>query len=130
MRESCSRRTRRRRLPGVVLGGLMLCLGQGCHQHYHYYNSNPACPPGASMAPSSIQYGSVCDVPSEEVEGGNVISSNSTRSTTIGGTRKSERVVVSQPQCAAPFSWRKSDPDSGLATTSVEGGIDDPTIKQ
>ncbi len=106
--------------------------GAGCHQHYHYYNGNPSCPPSASMAPSSMQYGSVCDVPAEEVEGGNVISSNSTRSTTVVGTRNSERVVVSQPQKAAPFSgWRKSDPDGGLATTSVEGGLDESsTIKQ
>lgn len=131
MREICTRRTRRRALPGVVLGVMLLLVGPGCHQHYHYYNSNPACPPGASMAPSSVQYGSVCEVPAEEIEGGNVVSSNSSRSTTIVGTRTPERVVVSQPRNSAPFSsWRKSDPDGGLATTSVEGGIDESTIKQ
>jgi hypothetical protein len=38
---------------------------------------------------------------------------------------------VSEPKDSSRFSsWRRSDPDAGLATTTVEGGLDGSTIQR
>ncbi len=117
-----------RRLLQLVLGGGAIFTSWGCHQHYHYYTSS-ACPPGTT-APSTVQYGSICDVPTQVVDGGATLSDSPSRSTTVSGTKSSSRVVVSQPKDTSPFSWKRSDPEASLATTTVEGGLDGGTIKQ
>jgi hypothetical protein len=129
MPEPSSKPTRHPMLASATLAAASLIATAGCHQHYHYYNMTPGCPPSGTVAPSSVQFGSTCDVPVEEIEAGNVDSSVSPRSTTVEGSRNRERVVVSQPRPGSVFSWRKSDPDAPVATTSVEGGLDDTTIK-
>jgi hypothetical protein len=116
-----------RRFLQLLLGGSAIFTSWGCHQHYHYYNSS-ACPPGT--APSTVQYGSVCDVPTQVVDGGATLADSSSPSTTVSGTKSSSRVVVSQPKDSSPFSWRRSDPEASLATTTVEGGLDGSTVKR
>jgi hypothetical protein len=115
-------------LLGVILAGEVVCTVSGCHQHYYYYG-NPPCSP-CSPAPNTVQYGSVCDVPTQVVEGGTTLSDSSGRSTTVTGTKNSTRVVVSEPTNPSPFSWRKSDPEASMATTSVEGAATDSTINR
>jgi hypothetical protein len=85
----------------------------GCIQNYY---PAPICDTG------TVQYGSVCDVPAA---GGSTVVKGST-GTTVSGTPP--RVVVSQPSSGSRFSWHRSDPESSLATTKVEGAIEEPTI--
>jgi hypothetical protein len=117
-----------RRFLQLVLGGSAIFTSWGCHQHYHYYTSS-ACPPGTT-APSNVQYGSICDVPTQVVDGGTTLDTSPSRSTTVSGTKSSSRVVVSEPKDAARLSWKRSDPDATAATTTVEGGLDGATIKR
>jgi hypothetical protein len=117
-----------RRFLQLVLGSGAIFASWGCHQHYHYYTSS-ACPPGTT-APSTVQYGSICDVPTQIIDGGTTLADSSTRSTTVSGTKSSSRVVVSEPRDSARFSWKRSDPDATPATTTVEGGLDGPTIRR
>lgn len=118
-----------RRFLQLVLGGAAIFMGSGCHQHYHYYTS-AACPPGTT-APGTVQYGTMCDPPTQVVDGAATISDSPSRSTTVSGTASSSRVVVSQPKDSSAFSWRRSDPDAPIAaTTTVEGGINGPTINR
>jgi hypothetical protein len=79
------------------------------------------------------QYGEVCQVPSQ-VSGGTVI----TQATDSPNGASSEGtigpVLVSQPAGSggffrgSRFAWRRPDPESSLATTRVEGGLDDTTV--
>ncbi len=86
----------------------------GCIQNYYPV---PVTGPGGT-----VQYGSVCEVPPA---GGTVVVQGPPRTTVVGG--QPPRVVVSEP--SSRFSWRKSDPDS-LATTRVEGNIEEPTLSR
>jgi hypothetical protein len=110
---------------GWVLGSA------GCTHNYYYGYSNalPGCPP--TVVPSTASNGAVCEVPTQ-VTGGSVVAEGSTRTTTVGGGSilsgsRPPRVVVSQPGGGLLGRWRRSDPDSSLATTSVEGAADEPT---
>jgi hypothetical protein len=127
MRQARYRPHSLRRLLSVILAGELCLVSLGCHQYYYYGNPpySPCAPP-----PSTVQYGSVCDVPTQVVDGGTAVADSSSRSTTIVGSKAPTKVVVSQPKNNAPFSWRPSDPDSGVATTSVDGGLDDTTTKR
>ncbi len=116
-----------RRFLQLVLGGGAILTSWGCHQHYHYYTS-AACPPGTT-APGTVQYGSACDVPTQVVDAGTTLGEPPSRSTTVSGTKSSSRVVVSEPKDSSPYSWRRSDPEASVATT-VEGGLDGPTINR
>jgi hypothetical protein len=115
------------RLLGVILAGAMVFAGAGCHQHYYYYGD--ACAPGAPV-PSTVQSGPVCDVPAQSVEGGTKLTSGSTRATVVSGgsPSNSSRVVVSEPSEPSRVSWRRSDPDGSLPTTSVQGTINDSSV--
>jgi hypothetical protein len=116
----------RRRLLGVILAGELAFIGAGCHQHYYYYG-DPACGPSTTTLPSTVQSGTtICDGPTQVVEGGTKIGNGSTIPSNVSGA-KSSRVVTSEPR----NSWKtKADNDSSVATTSVEGSLDSPTIKQ
>jgi hypothetical protein len=99
--------------------------GLGCHQHYHYYGSS-ACGPSTTTLPSTVQSATtICDEPTQIVEGGTKVGSGSTISSNVSGT-KSSRVVVSEPR----NSWKTVDPDSSVARTDVEGALNSSTIKQ
>src|ERR1700728_3659107 len=97
-----------RRLLGVILAGHLSLVGMGCHQHYYYYGD--ACPPGTPV-PSTVRAGTVCDVPTQVVEGGTKLAEGSSRSTVVSGavSSNSSRVVVSEPSEPAKVAWKRSD---------------------
>jgi hypothetical protein len=70
-------------------------------------------------------------VTTQVVEGDATVAGSATRSTTVtGGQSKSPRVVVSEPSSSSRFSWRRSDPEASLATTSVSGSTDDAKVNK
>jgi hypothetical protein len=116
------------RLARFVHGGLLSALAAfagsaGC-THNYYYGGVPPCAPGVA---GTVQYGSVCEVPGPA--GGAAVAQEGagtgtgTRSSAVGTT---PRVVVSEPK-GPRLSWRRSDPETSVATTRVEGAIDDGT---
>lgn len=120
------------RLARIARGGSVALLGgvigsAGC-THNYYYGNVPVCPPATTVAPGVVQYGASCDVPTQVVDGSSATQSPSRSSATNGALPP--RVVVSEPIIGPPRfpSWRRTDPDSGLATTRVEGALDDPTV--
>jgi len=117
-------------VPATLASGLAFA-GSGCHQHYHYYNTDP-CAPGTPVA-STVRSGPICDPPTSAsiVDGGTVVADGSARSTTVsGGQTRSPRVVVSEPGGSSRLSsWRRSDSDN-VATTSVQGAIDDSKVNR
>jgi hypothetical protein len=115
-------------VPATLASGLAFA-GLGCHQHYHYYNSDP-CAPGAPVA-STMRSGTICDPQTSVVDGGTTVADGPSRSTTVsGGQTKSSRVVVSEPGGLSRFSpWKRTDVDS-LATTSVQGSVDDSKVNR
>ncbi len=111
---------------GVVLTGWI--GSAGCTHNYYYGGVPVACAPGTTtiVPGSSVQYGSVCEVPAQVVGGGTVVAlSPGVRSSAAGAP--SSRVVVSEPANRPKLSWRRSDPDSSMATTRVEGALDEET---
>jgi hypothetical protein len=121
----------RRRLSGIVLAGGLALTCMGCHQHYYYYGDQ--CAPGAPVS-SSVRTGPVCDVPAEAIEGGTKVADGSNRSTVVTGATSSStssKVVVSEPRDEpAKVAWRRSDPDGGVTSTSVQGTVNDATINR
>jgi hypothetical protein len=116
---------------GVILTGLV--GSTGCTHNYYYGGVPTACAPGTTtIVPGSIQYGSVCEVPSRLFGGGTVVASSpGVRSSVVGTAPSGSRVVVSEPANGSGPSWRRSDPESNLAArTRVEGALeDDTTVK-
>ncbi len=117
---STARHQRRIGLASTILG--LACAQVGCCQHYY---AQPAlgCPPVAAQ-PSAMRYGSVC-----EATDGTVVGQTPSRSSTIADSPR-PRVVVSEPnggRLAGRSGWRRTDPE-GLATTRVEGALDDETV--
>src|SRR5207253_7701712 len=112
-------------------GGLVVVLAvagsiasSGC-THNYYYGATPVCGP-TTVTPGVVTYGEVCEVPTQVVGGGTIVASSPLRtSPTLGGPRP-PRVVVSEPN-GREGGWRRPDPESSLATTRVEGQLDDPT---
>jgi hypothetical protein len=121
---------RRRRFLGILSAGALAVAGWGCQQPpcYYYYGCPPCTP--AVPATSAAQYGAVSEVPTQVVEGGTPLDDDSGRLSTAGGSQAEPRVVVSEPVNRPRRSWRRPDPESGIATTSVEGAIDDTTINR
>jgi hypothetical protein len=119
---------KRTNVAAALASGLAFA-GPGCHQHYHYYNTDP-CAPAAPM-PSTMRSSVNCDPQTSVVDGGTTVAESTTRSTTVsGGETKSPRVVVSNPSNNSPLSaWKRSDVDS-LATTSVQGSVDDSKVNR
>jgi len=128
MRQTVILALRQRRSLGAIITGALVLSGLGCHQHYYYY-SDP-CAPTAPVT-SSVKPGPICDVPTQVVEGGTTLADGSTRATTVtGASSHSPRVVVSEPSGRSRLSWRRSDPDGGLATTTVQGTVDDTKVNR
>ena len=109
------RRARNPRAGGLILlAGL--AGGAGCTHNYYYGTAVPLCP-----EPETVRVGSVCDVP-----GGTVV--------TQVAPPRSSRVVISEPRGGplgggSRLGWRRSDP-GGLATSRVEGSLDDETLNR
>ena len=116
-------------LIGFFLASALALVGPGCHQHYHYYNTDP-CAPGTPVQ-SSVRTSPLCDTTTSIVDGETTMADGSTRSTTVsGGQSKSPRVVVSKADSSSPFSsWRRSDSEP-LAQTSVQGSLDDNKVNR
>jgi hypothetical protein len=117
-----------RGLGWAVLGML---AWPGC-THNYYYGAAPACAP--AVVPSTVANGAVCAVPGQ-VQGGTVLAQGAGPATVVNGTPvlggpRPPRVVVSEPNGGLFRGWRRSDPDSGLATTKVEGALDDSTVNR
>lgn len=116
----------RKRLRG--LGILLTITGaagsSGC-THNYYYGGVPACGPTVGST-GVIQNGAVCEVPTQVVGGSNVVAGQTGTAPVLTGPRP-PRIVLSQPNRGNRLGWRTADPDSGLATTSVEGSVSDPT---
>ena len=126
-----------RRVVGVIVAGQLALTGVGCQQ-YCCFDTDPCAP--VSPMPSSVQAGPVCEVPTQVVEGGTSLAQGGSRSTTVTGgsttatdrTTTTPRVVVSEPSSPVQsrLSWRRSDPDGSLATTSVQGTTDDSKVNR
>jgi hypothetical protein len=78
-----------------------------------------------------MRSGTICDPQTSVVDGGTTVAEGPSRSTTVsGGESKSPRVVVSQPDGLSRLSpWKRTDVDS-LATTSVQGSVDDAKVNR
>jgi hypothetical protein len=119
----------RRQLLRVVLAGGLAGSGSGCQQPpCYYYYGVPPCGP-VVPAPSAVQSGSVCQVPTQVIEGGTTLADGATRSATVSGVN-STRVVISEPSDSQQprLTWRRTGPDGRVTTTSVDGAVDDGTI--
>ena len=97
--------------------------------HNHYYTAGGV-PSYTTTDLGPVTIGSVCEVPPARVVGGTVVTQAPAaapgQGTVAGSTpAPAPRVVVSQPAAAPRLSWRRPDPEGSLATTRVDGGIDD-----
>jgi hypothetical protein len=74
--------------------------------------------------PATVRYGEVCQTPPA---GSSAVAQGSGAATM--GSAPRPRVVVSEPsgRLARRGGWRRSDPDSTIATR-LEGAIDDDTV--
>jgi hypothetical protein len=117
---------------GVFLSGMILASA-GCTHNYYYGNAVPVC--GPTALPGTVANGAVCEVPTQ-VDGGSLVAQGAGRSTVVTGTPvlsgpRPPRVVVSRPSSAGPFGrWQRVHPDTGLATTRVEGAYDEGTVSR
>ncbi len=111
----------------VMLGAAFWVSLAGCTHNYYYGTPVTGCPPSTTTAPSGVQYGQVCEVPSQVVGGGTVIATNPPGDAPALGGPRPPRIVLSEPPSSRQ-AWRRADPDSGLATTRVQVGDDDQTI--
>jgi hypothetical protein len=112
---------------GVLVAGWV--GSAGCTHNYYYGGVPTACAPGTTtVVPGTVQYGSVCDLPSRLFGGGTVVAASpGVRSSVVTSAPPGSRVVVSEPANRSGLTWRRADPESGLATTRVEGTIEDET---
>jgi len=98
----------------------------GCiHNHYYTAGGVPAYT-STDLGPVTI--GSVCEVPPTQIVGGTIVTQAPPAAgpgAAKAGTAPAPRVVVSQPATGPRLSWRRPDPEGSLATTRVDGGIDD-----
>jgi hypothetical protein len=103
----------------------------GCTHNYYYGNAMPVCPEAATTVNS---VGSVCDIPAPAV--GGALQTEGPGTSLLAGTPRASRVVVSEPldgsvpvRGGGLFGWRRTDPESSVATT-VKGTLDEEsTVK-
>jgi hypothetical protein len=82
--------------------------------------------------PSTVQNGSVCEVPpSVTAQGTATAAANGAGSSTIvSSSPYPQRVVVSEPTDRPRLSWRRTDPDASVATTTVEGAVGESSVNR
>ncbi|WP_422926444.1 hypothetical protein [Singulisphaera sp. PoT] len=117
-------------LKSIAAGWVLASVG--CTHNHYYGNAVPVCGPTA-VVPGAVSSSAVCDLPST-VTGGTVISQNGTRGTYVSSApmpsgSRPPSVVVSESRSKPFGSWRRSDPDAGLAQTRVEGALDEITTR-
>lgn len=105
---------RRARFVPFVAAVILLVGATGCTHNHYYYGASPLC----ETTPAVVEYGAVCEVPSTN------------RAVIVADAPPSRRVAVSRPRnkAGSGFAWRSPDPEA-LATTRVEGGLDDATLR-
>ncbi len=113
-----------RRSRSIRAGALALTVAAsgstGCISHNHYYTASGV-PTYSTTDVGPFQIGTVCETAPGQVVNGTVVA-QATPTTTPA---PAPRVVVSQPSTSSRLSWRRTDPESGLATTRVEGAVED-----
>ena len=135
---------RHARTSRAVLGGMLAltaAASTGCTHNYYYSGSGPGpCAP-TTVIPGTVgtlpstrdantySYGEVCDVPTQVYGGASSAVGTPISTAPILSANRPPRVVVSEPtRGGSRFgAWRPMDPESNLATTRVQGGLDDPT---
>lgn len=124
-----------------ILGGslwVVLAMGAigttGCTHNYYYATpvGSPCAPvtlaPATPVASTVTPYGEVCEIPTRVVGGSTVVASVPVISPPLLTGPRPPRIVLSEPggnRIRTP--WRRHDPESSLATTRVEGALDDDT---
>jgi hypothetical protein len=98
-----------------------------------------ACAPGTSAAaPATVLTGSsICDLPAQIFgrRDSTIVAASPGIQTNVTSTAppssSSSEVVVSEPANRPRLSWRRSDPESGVAQLRVEGALneEDSTVK-
>ncbi len=106
----------------------------GCTHNYYYTSpaGSPCAPatlvPATPVASSVTQFGEVCEVPTRVVGGSTVVASVPVVAPPVLTGPRPPRIVLSEPggnRLKTP--WRRYDPESSLATTRVDGNVDDDT---
>jgi hypothetical protein len=113
---------------GALIALASLAVGPGCI-HNHYYTTPLA---GCEGTTTAVRVGSVCEVPSQVVVSG-APAADPGRTTVLANAAplRGRRVLVSEPlsRGSGRLGWRPSGPET-LATTSVDGALDDDTLKR
>ena len=122
----------------IALGILLATGGMtstGCTHNYYYTTpgAGPCAPvtvlPGSTASASTVpSYGEICDVPTQVIGGGTIVAGAPLMTSPALGGARPPRVVLSDSPGRSRGPWRRTDPDSSLATTRVEGALDDSTI--
>jgi hypothetical protein len=111
----------------AALAAAILAGAAGC-THNYYYGTPVACAP-AVTTPGVVENGALCEVPTQVVDGGTVVSGRPLVATPVLGGARPPKVVLSQPNGGSRLGgWRSADSEGSLATTRVEGAVDDPTL--
>lgn len=95
----------------------------GCISHNHYYTASGV-PTYTTTDIGPVQIGTVCETAPPQLVGGTVIAQAAPAA--AAPVTAAPRVVVSQPGTGSRLSWRRADPEGGLATTHVDGAVEDP----
>ncbi len=113
--------------PHTLRGSLALSLGTlltttaiGCTTYYPV--------PVYSTAPTvaSDPCATVCSADPQPAAGGVVVQTN--EPSIVVRSPRAPRIVRSTPGNDGPrLSWHRTDPDESLATTRIEGALDEPT---
>jgi hypothetical protein len=106
----------------------------GCTHNYYYTSpaGSPCAPvtlaPATPVASNVVQYGEICEVPTRVVGGSTVVAGVPVISPPVLAGPRPPRIVLSEPGGSRVRTpWRRQDPESSLATTRVEGAVDDDT---
>jgi hypothetical protein len=106
----------------------------GCTHNHYYGAAVPVCGPSPVAVPATVSNGAVCEVPTQ-VDGG-LVTQGTGRATIVNSApsysgSQAPRVVVSQPSSGLRLGrWQRANPESGLATTRVEGALNDSTTNR
>ncbi|WZP00603.1 hypothetical protein EP7_002251 [Isosphaeraceae bacterium EP7] len=116
------------------LAACALAASAGC-THNHYYTALPVCGQPAALASATMSEGSLCD-PAGEVVNAPVSSSVVGRPVIVTVPPRTSRVIISEPTAApagrggSKLSWRRNNPDESLATTRIDGNLDDDSVRK
>jgi hypothetical protein len=128
-------RPSRTRSRAPFLAACALAASGGC-THNHYYTALPVCGQPAALASATVSSGSVVCDPAPEVIGVPAVSSVVGRPVIMNGPPRTSRVIISEPVAGgssrpgSKLSWRRSNPDESLATTVINGNLDDDSVRK